>query len=168
MTDDKTPHPELEGRNKDGTFAEGNELGGPAVTGYTPFNKRADQLDAKYDSVDKLAALFVKNPETGRMEPGPELRAMHPRDAAIIMQTMGAVFGDDKRGERESYYDRREGKPIQRSEFSGPNGGAIEVADANQARDILLHGRGVPGAAGSGTASTPGDAVQPAADKPPV
>lgn len=168
MTDNtKAPHPEDPARCADGTFAPGNNLGGITQKGHTTYKKRAEQLDDKYDTVEKLMALFVDDPKTGRKTPGPELLSMHPRDAALIIQNMGSIFGDDKRGERETYWDRMDGKPLQRNEFSGPQGGAIEYADANQARDTLL-GRTVSSAATGNEAATPGEADQPPANKPPV
>ncbi len=163
----KEPHPEEPGRTADGRFAEGNNLGGLTQKGRATYVGRADALDAKYDSVDKLMALFVTDATTGRRSPGPELLAMHPRDAAIIIQNMGSIFGDDKRGERESYYDRVEGKPMQRNEFSGPNGGAITHADANQARDILL-GRGVRSTTAGTADGAPGEADGSPTNKPAV
>jgi hypothetical protein len=138
MTDDPN-------RNPDGTFAPGNDGGSGALhKGRATRRARIEHLDQKYDTLEKLMALFDRDPG-GKLSPGKELLQMHPRDVALIMQSVGAIVGDDKRGERESFYDREEGKPIQRNEFSGPNGGAIEYADASQARTKLLGDDKAPG-----------------------
>lgn len=148
-------HPTDHNRNADGTYTQENTAGGHTQKGRATRSCRIQQLDSRYDTLEKLMGLFVK--QGGEMIPGPELMQMHPRDVALVMQTMGAIMGDDKRGERESFWDREEGKPVQRNEFSGPNGGAIEYAEAVAAGNKLL-GRTVREPTPALEAGTPGGA----------
>ena len=117
MTDDPN-------RNPDGTFSKGNTVGGHTQRGRTTRAKRIEQIDEKYDTVEKLLALFDIG-QDGQLSPNAELKAMHPRDAALIMQAMGAIYGDDKRGERESFWDREEGKPKDIKQLQNPDGSSI-------------------------------------------
>lgn len=139
-------------RNPDGTLKPGAILNPDGVTGarssYVPWKTRIDQLDTKYDTVEKIMRLFVADPQTGKMSPGPDLLAMHPRDAALIMQSLGAIVGEDKLRERETYWDREEGKAIQRNEFAGPGGKELFRGDAATARQTL-EGRAIPLLTGS-------------------
>ena len=117
-------------RNPNGTLKPGSVLNPNGATGersgFVPWKRRIEQLDAKYDTIEKLMALFVRTAD-GKMTPGPELLAMHPRDGALLMQSLGAIVGDDKLRERETYWDREEGKPIGRNELTGKDGGDIGI-----------------------------------------
>ena len=143
-------------RNPDGTFKEGNKLGGLTQKGRATWRKRVEQIEEKYDSVEKLMALFVQDPATGKMAPGPELLAMHPRDAGLIMQMLGAIVGDDKFRERESFWDRDEGKAAQRHRVAG---------DPDNPTPISLDGSFSLVFGTDGNDSDQGTAPDPAVDK---
>lgn len=115
---EKAPHPDNPNHNADGTFAQGNKLGAIELKGRTTWRKRVEQLDEKYNTVEKLLGLFDQD-SNGKMLPGKDLMQMHPRDAALIMQALGAIVGDDKRLERESFLDRDEGKARQSISVGG-------------------------------------------------
>lgn len=112
---DKEPHPTDENRYADGTYKEGHT---PILKGYTTWENRVQQIDENYPTGAALLALFTKD-EQGKMIPTEELLSRHPRDIAIIMQAIGAFMGDDKARERESFWDRKEGKARQRVALAG-------------------------------------------------
>lgn len=163
MTDEA--HSEDPNRKADGTFAEGNKYGGNTQRGLTTRAKRIEQLDQKYPTFEALEALFIKT--TYGYEPGAELKKLHPRDVALLSQSFYAIMGGDRRGERESFWDREEGKPLQRNEFTGKDGGAIEYADATAARQALL-GRTVPGSAAGDTPAEANPTDEPASPGAPA
>lgn len=140
-------------RNPNGTLQEGavlNPKGSRGLAGFAPWEIRIGQLEKKYDTVQKLKALFEIDPVSGKMVMAAEFNQMNPRDAALVMQMINAFTGDDKRQERESFWDRFEGKPLQRSEISGPDRGAIEFSELSSAKQKLLRGV-VPDASSTGT-----------------
>lgn len=111
-------------RNPDGTLVKGavlnpNGRNGENRKGFAPWAVRVEQLAYKYDTVEKLFALFVENPETGNMKMSKEFLGMNPIDAGIIWQLIGAIIGDDKRLERESFWNRKEGLPKETVKHEG-------------------------------------------------
>ena len=69
---------------------------------------RVDQLLKKYDTVEKLLALFTTD-ANGKTIPSQDFLQMNPIDAGIIWQFLGAIMGDDKLRERETFWNRKEG-----------------------------------------------------------
>ena len=91
-----------------------NPTGKSGAHGFAPWNVRVKQLGAKYDTIEKLMALFEPDTATGKMKPTKAFLQMNPIDGGIIWGMLGQLMGDDKRNERESFWNRREGKPVER------------------------------------------------------
>lgn len=129
-------------RDERGRLLPGCTANPKGENGYTkpfvPWKVRVEQLERKYDSVEKLMALFEVDPATQRMRPTREFQRMNPFDAGIVWQMIGQVSGDDKRMERESFWDRREGKPMQRNELTGKDGSALFNSDRDYIESKLL------------------------------
>lgn len=114
-------------RNPDGTFIKGiapNPSGQNGTKGFARWEIRVEQLSNKYDSVEKLMALFTLD-DKGNMQPSKELMQMNPIDAGIIRQLIGQLTGRDTIRERESFWDRYQGKPKQTVEHQGLGKGDI-------------------------------------------
>jgi len=128
MSESDKPARDENGRLLPGGTA--NPEGHNGANHFTPWKNRVTQLSEKYDTVEKLMALFTVN-EAGQLVPSSEFKKMNPIDAGLIWNMIGQVSGDDKRLEREAFWDRFEGKPVQKNEVTGKNGTPI-FGDAKQ------------------------------------
>jgi hypothetical protein len=132
MTDDFSNH------DARGRFIAGNNANPSGSNGlrkgFAPWHVRVRLLEEKYDTVAKLMSLFTFDPVTEELTPNDELEKMNPLDAGIIWQLALTIMGNDKRREREAFWDRYEGKPSQRNELAGGNGEALSQSD----RDALF------------------------------
>jgi len=132
-------------RNPDGTLKPGAVLNpqgiGGCLSGRARWDKRVEHILDKYPTLEALEALVR----------GPDWKQTHPLDAGIVAQLIGQFSGDDKRLERESFWDRMEGKPKERKELSGPDGGDIGVSIRGEASGAV---RSVVSALTSGRADS--------------
>jgi hypothetical protein len=157
MMDEENPLVERDekGRLKEGSVLNREGYNGQRARGFAPWGVRQAQIELKYDTVEKLLDLFLydekENVIAWKMS---ELRKLNPTDAGLILQRARGIFGDDVRLERESFWDRYEGKPLQRSELTGASGGPIAFSDESkhQLRSKLL-----PELADTGEEETPSE-----------
>lgn len=103
-------------RDKKGRLLPGetpNRAGanGNRHAGLAPWKVRMGQLATKYSSYSKLMSLFTLDKDTGLRVPTKEFMDMNPIDTGLIWQLIGQNEGNDKRLERESFWDRLDGKP---------------------------------------------------------
>lgn len=140
MMEEKNPTP-ITARNPDGTVAKGAVLNptgenGNRRSGFAPWSVRVEQLQTKYDTLKKLMALFVFDEAKDTVKASDELLKMNPIDAGIIWQMFGACYGDDKRLERESLWNRKEGLPKETVKHEGGIAHGLDPALLGVIREV--------------------------------
>ena len=101
-------------RTPDGKFAGGNPnpTGANGMKGFARYEIRVEQLNAKYPTCQDLMQFFILG-ETGQLLPSAKLLEMNAIDAGIIRQLIGQVVGGQTLKERESMWNRMQGKPVE-------------------------------------------------------
>lgn len=155
----KLDHPTDPNRYANGDFKPGNNANPKGengrAPGFAPWGKRVAQLEEKYNTVESVLSLFTWDEESNKLKwKKYELSKLNPRDAGLILQIAKGIFGDDVRLERESFWDRYEGKPLQRSELTGASGGPITFADESKQH---LRSKLLPELATTGEEETPSE-----------
>lgn len=112
-----------------------------------PWKIRVQILEEKYPDIESLEKFFEPEKDvSGRILCYNQTKAFKQlphRDSSIIQGLFDEFTGDhaDRLKAREAYWDRHDGKPTQRSELSGPDGGPINISTeeaANAVRGKLL------------------------------
>ena len=110
-------------RTADGRFAGGapNPTGKNGMKGLARWEIRVEQLAAKYPTMQDLMQFFTLD-KFGSLQPAPALLELNPIDAGIIRQLVAGVVGKakDVREDRESFWDRFQGKATQTMIVTNP------------------------------------------------
>lgn len=131
-------------QNADGTFKIGNQANPTGENGRRPtgmpWKMRANFIEEKYPTLEDLLQFFdVTFDDKTKAEiykPNSKLKKMPHRDATIIVGLFEEFVGSDKIRAREAYWDRHDGKPTQRNELTGRDGGPI-VISTDEAADAV-------------------------------
>ena len=121
---DSPPSQAIIERKENGQFKEGvsgNPTGKNGMKGLTRWEIRVEQISAKYPTMADLMQFFTLD-EFGSLQPAPALLELNPIDAGIIRQLVAGVVGKarDVREDRESFWDRFQGKPTQTMIVTNP------------------------------------------------
>ena len=111
-------------RKENGQFKEGvsgNPTGKNGMKGLTRWEIRVEQISAKYPTMADLMQFFTLD-KFGNLQPAPALLEINHIDAGIIRQLVAGVIGKakDVREDRESFWDRFQGKPTQTMIVTNP------------------------------------------------
>lgn len=121
-------------RNPDGTV-KGGALNPTGYNGFQrgmPWKMRVLLLEEKFPTLEDLFQFFDID-AADNFKPNKLLRAMPHRDATILMGMFEEFMKGDRLAAREAYWNRHDGKPTQRTELTGAEGGPISVTDESRA-----------------------------------
>ena len=98
-----------------------NPSGENGMKGLARWEMRVEQLSAKYPTMADLMQFFTLDKFNNLLH-SPALLELNPIDAGIIRQLVAGVVGKakDVREDRESFWDRFQGKPTQTMIVTNP------------------------------------------------